>query len=81
MFYVKTPLSEESVVKTEITDVNVYSRCAGCGKELQVDLNEVFEDIPVDLETPIYCCRCSFRRRRRAFTGYPELARSCAQDE
>jgi len=76
MFYVKTPLSEESVVKTEITDVNVFTRCAGCGKELQVDLAEVFEYIPVDLETPVYCCRCSHRRRREPFTGYSQLARS-----
>ena len=80
MFYVKTPLSEESVVKTEITDVNVFTRCAGCGKELQVDLDEVFEDIPVDLEASIYCCRCSHRRRRAAFTGYAELDRSHCQE-
>jgi hypothetical protein len=81
MFYVKTPLSEESVVKTEITDVNVFTRCAGCGKELQVDLDEVFEDTPIALDASVYCCRCSLRRRRRSFTGYSELARSCAQDE
>ena len=78
MFYVKTQLSDESVMKTDITDDNVFTRCAGCGKELQVDLNEVFEDIPVDLETPVYCCRCSFRRRRAPYTGYPELTRSCS---
>ena len=34
MFYAKTLLSEESVMKTDITDDNVFTRCAGCGKEL-----------------------------------------------
>ena len=44
MFYLKTQMPNGGVAKTEITDENVYTRCPDCGRELPVDLVEVFSD-------------------------------------
>jgi len=44
MFYIKTKLQSGKTVKTEITDENVYTCCSECGREIPVDLAEVFSD-------------------------------------
>ena len=58
MFYVKMQ-DGEKVIKEELTDENVFTVCPKCGKELQIDLAEVFPD-GVDLfTTSIICRECS----------------------
>lgn len=60
MFYVKTNLGEGAVIKTEITDENVFTRCPQCGSEFSVDLADVFTDGEGDLYgSSIYCESCS----------------------
>ena len=44
MFYIKTKLPDGKPVKTEVTDENVFTRCSECGKEISVDLAELFSD-------------------------------------
>ena len=63
MFYLKTQMPNGGVVKTEITDENVYTRCPDCGRELPVDLVEVFSDGKGDLySTSIICSACTKQR-------------------
>jgi len=63
MFYTKTQLPGGKVVKTEITDENVYTHCPDCGRELSVDLVEVIEDGEGDLvSTSIICSACTRKR-------------------
>jgi|GEM_PF-190859 len=60
MFYLKTKMPNGEVVKTEITDENVYTRCPDCGRELPVDLVEIFSDGKGDLySTNIICSACT----------------------
>ena len=60
MFYLKTKMPNGEVVKTEITDENVYTRCPDCGRELPVDLVEIFSDGEGDLySTNIICSACT----------------------
>ena len=60
MFYLKTKLANGRVVKTDITDENVFTRCTDCGRELPVDLAEVFADGEGDLfSTSIICSACT----------------------
>ena len=63
MFYLKTQMPNGGVVKTEITDENVYTRCPDCGRELPVDLVEIFSDGKGDLySTSIICSACTKHR-------------------
>ena len=63
MFYLKTQMPNGKVVKTEITDENVYTRCPDCGRELPVDLVEIFSDGKGDLySTNIICSACTKQR-------------------
>lgn len=60
MFYLKTKLANGKVVKTDITDENVFTRCPDCGRELPIDLVEVFSDGEGDLfSTSIICSACT----------------------
>ena len=44
----------------EIRDDNVYNRCPRCGKEIHVNLEDVFRDGKADLfGTAVFCQRCS----------------------
>lgn len=55
MFYVKHNREEVT-----IDSGNVYTHCAGCNKELGVDLCELLRDGSTDLEgTQILCAECS----------------------
>ena len=68
MFYVKTPLSEDSVITTNITDDNVFTRCPDCGKELHIDLNDMIEDGEINLEYTTVCCEdCYDKRFKKVF--------------
>ena len=66
MFYTKTQLPGGKVVTTEITDENVYTLCADCGRELSVDLMEVIADDEGDLlSTSIICSACTKNRSKK----------------
>lgn len=63
MFYIKTKSASGKTVKTEITDENVFTLCPECGRELPVDLAEVFSDGEGDLfSTSIICSACTKKR-------------------
>lgn len=61
MFYVKTKLSDECEINTEITDENVFTRCAECGAEIHIDLGELAGNCgELDLfGTAVFCDKCS----------------------
>ena len=66
MFYLKTKLANGKVVKIDITDENVFTRCTDCGRELPVDLVEVFSDGEGDLfSTSIICSACTKKRAEK----------------
>ena len=66
MFYFKTKLANGKVVKIDITDENVFTRCPDCGRELPVDLVEVFSDGEGDLfSTSIICSACTKKRAEK----------------
>lgn len=66
MFYLKTKLANGKVIKTDITDENVFTRCPDCGRELPVDLVEVFADGEGDLfSTSIICSACTKKRAEK----------------
>lgn len=59
MFYVKREI-DGTIIKEEITAENVFTVCPRCGKEMQVDLAEIFPDGEIDLEgTAIICKDCT----------------------
>ena len=59
MFYVKREI-DGTIIKEEITAENVFTVCPKCGKELQVDLAEIFPDGEIELEgTAIICEDCT----------------------
>lgn len=59
MFYVKTEINDETTIKTEITDENVFTVCPECGVEFPVDLHEVIENGGDLYGTAVYCPKCS----------------------
>ena len=66
MFYLKTKLANGKVVKTDITDENVFTCCPECGRELSIDLVEVFSDGEGDLfSTSIICSACTKKRSEK----------------
>jgi len=68
MFYVKERISDAAEVSVEINEENVFTRCPRCGKEVSVDLAELFHgDEDSDLYgTAVFCDECSkvIRSRR-----------------
>ena len=68
MFYIKTRTASGNVIKTDITDENVFTRCMKCGKELPVDLAEFFSDGEGDLfSSGILCSACTKEHKKRRF--------------
>ena len=66
MFCVKERIGRGATVSLDITDKNVYTRCPGCRKVFQVNLEEVFKVGGVDLfSTVVLCDECSERIQRR----------------
>ena len=62
MFYVKSSFGYTDVI-TELHYDNIFTRCPKCGRELNVDLAEVFLDGDADLETTsIVCSACAKKR-------------------
>lgn len=59
MFFVKLQ-SENLTAKIQIEPDNVYTRCAGCGDEMQVNLETILQNGDADLlSTAVFCERCS----------------------
>lgn len=84
MFYVKREI-DGKIIKEEITSENVFTVCPKCGKELQVDLAEIFPDGEIDLEgTAIICKDCvqmSKEIEDRAFNIASNALRMVDEDE
>ena len=65
MFYVKEKTDTAEFI-AEITDENVFCTCPDCGKEVNVDLAEVFAGGDGDLySTAVFCKKCSVKRMKR----------------
>ena len=72
MFYIKTNLASGKTIRTDITDENVFTHCPECGRELPVDLAELFSSGEGDLfSTSILCCVCTKKHtgKRRHIDG------------
>ena len=66
MFYIKTKLPDGKTTKTEITDENVFTRCPECGREMTVDLAELFSDGEGDMfSTGVICADCTEKRMEK----------------
>lgn len=66
MFYIKTVQPSDRSVTTDITDENVFTRCPECGREMPIDLAEVFSDGEGDLfSTSILCAACTKKRTEK----------------
>ena len=60
MFYVKENMSPTVDVTVELHDDNVFCVCPGCGREVEIDIAELFSDGESDLyDTSVYCADCS----------------------
>lgn len=63
MFYVKEKISDSIEMTVEIHDDNVFCTCPGCGREVCIDLAELFSDGDGDIYgTAVYCLECSKKR-------------------
>lgn len=61
MFYTKATIGGTTIT-TEITDENVFTRCAECGDEIPVDIEEVIIGGGDLCGTNVYCDACTKRR-------------------
>ena len=69
MFYIKTKRHCGKTITTEITDENVYTRCPECGREMPIDLAEIFSDGEGDLfSTQVFCAACAKTNIERRFS-------------
>ncbi len=63
MFYVKAKINginDTVKIAVELHDDNVFCVCPGCGREVGIDLAELFRDRDFDLYgTTVYCSKCS----------------------
>ena len=59
MFYVKTKINEETEIRTEITNENVFTVCPQCGQEHAVDLEAVLNDGGSLCGSACLCSECS----------------------
>lgn len=73
MFYIKSKQQSGKTVKTEITDENVFTRCPECGRELPVDLAEVFADGEGDLFSTSIVCSACVKKRKKALPADMEV--------
>lgn len=61
MFYIKTSINDNVEIKVDLYDDEIYTQCANCGKEMQVEtgiLKEVLKDGDF-ASTSLYCEECS----------------------
>lgn len=69
MFHVKERISDTAELTIELHDDNVFCSCPDCGREVCVNLAELFSDGEGDMYgTAVYCPECS-RARLEAGDG------------
>ena len=59
MFYVKTRITDECAISTEINSDNVYTHCSECGMEFVVDLEAILNDGGCLIGSSCLCAKCS----------------------
>ena len=60
MIYIKTKLKDGRIMKSGIQENNAYAMCNECGKEIPVQLGEVFSTDSADpLGADIICPKCT----------------------
>ena len=70
MFYIKTKQLSGKAITTEITDENVFTRCPECGREIPIDLAEIFSDGEGDLcSTQVVCAACTKGSTEKRFSS------------
>jgi hypothetical protein len=57
MFYVKRKIAKGTTIQIELRPRNIFTKCLGCGKEIEVDLSTLGEFCY--FSTHIYCSVCS----------------------
>jgi predicted RNA-binding Zn-ribbon protein involved in translation (DUF1610 family) len=63
MFYVKTQLAENTEIRIDIGEDNVFTMCPGCGEEHAIDIQTMFSTGETDLYgTSVYCPECSKKK-------------------
>ena len=76
MIYTKTKLKDGTVVCGPVTAKSTYTRCAVCGKEIQMDLRELILAGAQDLfDTEVNCTECSAKMMRRGNIGIDAVVR------
>ena len=66
MIYTKTKLKDGAVVCGPVTAKSTYTRCAVCGKEIQIDLRELILAGAQDpSDTEVNCAECSAKMMHR----------------
>ena len=73
MFYIKTKLPDGKTVKTEVTDENVFTRCSECGKEISIDLAELFSDGNGDLYSSAVICEGCMAKRIKKYKHLKDI--------
>lgn len=58
MFYVKTKINDETTIRTELTDENIFTTCPGCGKEQKIHLNDIIFIKGELYASTVYCDKC-----------------------
>ncbi len=65
MFYVKGAIGEGVSLAINITNDNVFCRCATCGREIQIDLVDLLSIEDADLcSTQVHCEECTEKAMR-----------------
>ena len=60
MFYIRVPLSDAVSLCVKIRTGCVFTRCACCGREMTVDLADVFANGEKELDnTDVLCRECA----------------------
>lgn len=60
MFYIKTNISDNVQIEVDLYEDEIYTQCPKCGKEIQIDSDELSEVIKEQglVSTSIYCKDC-----------------------
>ena len=74
MFYAKSKLENGLTVEIELTEDNIFTRCAGCGVEMQESPSEFADEFPDFFQNGgllfadhvrNYCPKCAAERREQ----------------
>lgn len=61
MFYIKNKISSGMEIKVDLYEDEIYTQCPECGKEIQLDAEELADIIAEQglASTSVYCEHCS----------------------